>query len=98
MEVLYERCCGLDVHKKSVVACLIVPGSDGKRVKEIRTFGTTTDELLRLMDWLAGAGCTHVAMESTGVYWKPIVRHEALSDRERMKEPLLETVAAASRS
>jgi transposase len=72
MDVVYERCCGLDVHKKTVVACLITPGSGGQAQKEIRTFGTMTDDLLRLGDWLAEAGCTHVALESTGVYWKPI--------------------------
>jgi transposase len=72
MDALYERCCGLDIHKRTVVACLIVPGPDGAPAKEIRTFGTMTDELLALADWLAGAGCTHVAMESTGVYWQPI--------------------------
>jgi len=72
MDVVYERCCGLDVHKKSVVACLIVPGERGKPRKELRTFGTMTDDLLALADWLAAAGCTHVAMESTGVYWQPI--------------------------
>jgi transposase len=72
MEVVHERCCGLDIHKKLVVACLIVPGPGGKPVKEIRSFGTMTAELLGLADWLAAAGCTHVAMESTGVYWKPL--------------------------
>ena len=72
MEVLCERCCGLDVHKKSVVACLVVPGGNGETIKEIRTFGTMTVDILALSDWLASAGCTHVAMESTGVYWKPI--------------------------
>jgi len=73
MERVYERCCGLDVHKKMVVACLIIPDATGQRSKEIRTFATTTSELLRLQDWLLLAGCTHVAMEATGVYWKPIV-------------------------
>jgi transposase len=72
MEVVYPRCCGLDLHKKLVVACLIVPGVDGTPHKEIRTFGTVTDQLLSLADWLAEVGCTHVAMESTGVYWKPV--------------------------
>ena len=70
MDVVYARCCGLDVHKKTVVACLITPGAGGRAQKETRTFGTMTDELLALGDWLAEAGCTHVAMESTGVYWK----------------------------
>ena len=72
MEVVYERCCGLDVHKRTVVACLLTPGPDGRPTKAIRTFSTMTDELLQLADWLAAAGCTHVAMESTGVYWQPI--------------------------
>lgn len=67
MRVLYEICCGLDVHAKTVVACLV---SHGK--KEIRTFSTMTDDLLNLLDWLTAAGCTHVAIESTGVYWKPV--------------------------
>ncbi len=72
MDVLYPRCCGLDVHKKTVVACLLTPGPDGATVKVIRTFGTMTAELVALADWLTAEGCTHVAMESTGVYWKPI--------------------------
>lgn len=67
MNVVYERCCGLDIHKKSVVACLLTPGG-----KQVRTFGTMTQEILAMADWLSEAGCTHVAMESTGVYWKPI--------------------------
>lgn len=72
MEVVHERCCGLDVHAKTVVACLIVPGPDGKPSKTVRTFGTMTDDLIRLRDWLLEAKCSIVAMESTGVYWKPI--------------------------
>jgi transposase len=67
MEVVYECCGGLDVHAKTVVACLITKGR-----KEIRTFATMTDELLQLGDWLSSVGCTHVAIESTGVYWKPV--------------------------
>ncbi len=67
MQVLHERCCGLDVHKKTVVACLLTP--DGR---EVRTFGTMTRELLRLSDWLDEQRVSHVAMESTGVYWKPV--------------------------
>ena len=62
MRQVYERCCGLDVHKKTVVACLLTP-----RAKELRTFGTTTRELMVMRDWLRQAGVTHVAMESTGV-------------------------------
>ena len=67
MEILHPICCGLDVHTKTVVACLIVNGK-----KSTRTFGTMTEELLELSDWLLEAGCPVVAMESTGVYWKPI--------------------------
>jgi transposase len=72
MDVVYPRCCGLDVHKRNVVACLIVPGAEGQPCKEIRTFETVTDDLLTLSDWLVGQGVTHVAMESTGAYWKPV--------------------------
>jgi transposase len=72
MDILYERCCGLDIHKRTVVACLVVPGADGQPAKEVRSFGTMTDELLQLADWLLAADCTHVAMERTGVYWKPV--------------------------
>ena len=72
MDVVYERCCGLDVHKTSVVACLLISRSAGEPVRTVRTFGTMTGDLLALADWLAEAGCTHVAMESTGVYWKPL--------------------------
>lgn len=67
MEILYSRCCGLDVHAKTVVACLCVEGE-----KQIRTFSTMTEDLLQLADWLLTAGCTHVAIESTGVYWRPV--------------------------
>ena len=69
---MYPRCCGLEVHKRSVVACLLVRDERGRRQKEVRTFSTMTDDLLRLADWLQQAGCTAVAMESSGVYWKPI--------------------------
>jgi transposase len=72
MQVLYQRCCGLDVHKRFVVACLIWYGEDGKQHKELRRFSTLTPDLLLLIDWLQAATCTHVALESTGVYWKPI--------------------------
>lgn len=72
MERLYDTCCGIDVHKRTVVACLIRPDVRGQRAKETRTFGTTTEELRDLRDWLHAAGCTHVAVESTGVYWKPV--------------------------
>jgi transposase len=80
MDVLYERCCGLDIHKRTVVACLVEPGPRGERPrKEVRTFETMTHELLLLADWLEAHGVTHVAMESTGVYWKPV--HNLLEER-----------------
>ena len=69
MEVVYERCCGLDVHKQRVVACVVVSAAAGPPAKEVRTFGTMTGELLRLAAWLTEQGVTHVALESTGVYW-----------------------------
>ena len=72
MRIIYKRCCGLDVHKKVIVACLLMLEADGELRQEIRKFGTMTEDLLALLDWLQQAGCTHVAMESTGVYWKPI--------------------------
>lgn len=72
MNVIYQRCCGIDVHKQSVVACGVTPGIDGQPVKETRTFGTMSGELNALAEWLQGKGCTHGAMESTGVYWKPV--------------------------
>jgi transposase len=71
MEVVYEYCCGLDIHKKTVVACVVVPGTGKQPHKEIRTFNTMTADLLELADWLTLQRVTHVALESTGVYWKP---------------------------
>ena len=72
MDVLHARCAGLDVHKKTVVACVLQTGPDGREQRQVRSFGTTTAELLELVDWLAESGVTHAAMESTGVYWKPV--------------------------
>lgn len=72
MEVIYERCAGLDVHKKSVTACRITPAEGRGWQKEKRRFGTMTDELLQLADWLRAGQVKAVAMESTGVYWKPV--------------------------
>lgn len=72
MEAIIERCCGLDVHKDTVVACMLIGPPEGRAKKEIRTFGTTTWQLEELRDWLASVGCTHVGMESTGVYWVPV--------------------------
>jgi transposase len=72
IRVVHPRCCGIDIHKREVQACLLVETDGGRVRQEQRTFGTTTEELLQLADWLAAAGCTHVAMESTGVFWKPL--------------------------
>ena len=72
MEAILERCCGLDVHKKSITACLITEEADGSPREDIRTFSTMTCDLAQLRNWLLEAGCTHVAMESTGPYWKPV--------------------------
>lgn len=79
MDMLYPLCAGLDVHKETVVACARVV-SDQDVAKDVRTFDTTTPGLLALSDWLAEKGCTHVAMEATGVYWKPV--WHVLSDGE----------------
>jgi transposase len=71
MEVFYPNCAGLDVHKETVVACSRqVVGRKASR--EVRTFKTTTSDLLALSEWLSSLGCTHIAMEATGVYWKPV--------------------------
>jgi transposase len=72
MDVHFANCAGLDVHKQTVVACRIARHVNGKRIMETRTFGTMTADILLIGEWLGLAGVTHVAMESTGVYWKPI--------------------------
>ncbi len=72
MNLVYERCAGLDVHKRNVLVCASTPDAQGQRHKERRTFSTMTPELLRLRQWLKDRGVTHVAMESTGSCWKPI--------------------------
>src|SRR5262249_46762839 len=71
MDILYARCAGIDVHKNNVVVC-VRRHEGGRLIKEVRTFGTMTRDLLALADWLAVAGVTHVAMESTGGYGKQI--------------------------
>ena len=84
MDVVHPRCCGLDIHKKLIVACVIVPGgADGAPHKELRHFGTMTEDLQRLSAWLAERGVTHIAMESTGSYWKPIFN--VLEDQARFE-------------
>ena len=70
MQVVHSCCAGLDVHKKSVYACVLKCGSDGDKQRQVRSFSTMTQDLLGLGDWLREAGVTHVAMEATGVYWR----------------------------
>lgn len=72
MDKLLERVCGLDVHRDTVAACVRAPGPGSARQEIVETFGTMTVDLLALRDWLATHGVTHVAMESTGVFWKPV--------------------------
>ena len=72
MEIISTHCAGLDVHKRSIVACRVARTLDGKRTQQTRTFGTMTTDILDLIQWLIEAEVTQVAMESTGVYWKPI--------------------------
>src|SRR5260370_31083610 len=72
MEVIYPCCCGLDVHKKSITACVLRAEAKGKSRKEKKRFGTFTHDLLQLADWLAERGVTHFAMESPVVYLKPV--------------------------
>jgi len=79
MEVLYPHCAGLDVHKETVVAC-VRHMVDGKVTREVRTFKTMTRDLLALSEWMSQEGCTHVVMEATGIYWKPV--WHILSDGE----------------
>ena len=68
MEVLYKRCCGIDIHKNMMVACIFT----SVRKKEIRQFSTMTEDILQLVSWLKETDCEMAAMESTGSYWKPV--------------------------
>lgn len=72
MQVVHERCCGLDVHKKTVVACVLITQPNGGVRREVRTFATMTADLLAVADWLDALGVAQVAMESTGIYWRPV--------------------------
>lgn len=72
MDVIYPRCAGLDVHKKTVRVCLLLRGENAQNHKEYRTYATTTQDLLELLTWLLSQECSHVALEGTGVYWKPV--------------------------
>jgi transposase len=81
VDIVHERCCGLDVHKKSVVACVLISQPDGHVERQVRTFKTMTADLLALGDWLSSLNITHIALESTGVYWRPV--YSILEDGER---------------
>ena len=81
MQVLYSRCCGLDVHKASIAACVLIVESEARQ-RHLRRFGTMTRDINELADWLAAHGVRHLAMEATGVYWKPI--WNLLEDRFEM--------------
>ena len=72
MQVLFPHCVGLDVHKRTVVACVLLSLADGQVRKHTQTFGTMTPDLLALGDWLKELEVRHVAMESTGVFWRPV--------------------------
>ena len=73
MQVSYDRCCGRDVHKKTVVACVLLTRPDGTVQRQVRTFSTMTAEWLALEDWLRSQAVSVVAMESTGVFWHPVL-------------------------
>ena len=81
MDVIVERVAALDVHKASVTACVRTPDADGGREPHLALFQTTVRGLLGLRDWLDAHRVSQVVMEATGVYWKPVVRHEALFGR-----------------
>jgi transposase len=85
---------GWNVHKETVAACVRTSGQDGQRQQQTRTFTTTTKGLLALRDWLGSFGVTRVGMESTGCYWKPVVRHEVPRVRAEVKGLRLRPVAA----
>ena len=94
MEVVYERCAGLDVGKDEVVACIRVPDGAGGRRQEVRTYPTFSSGLESLADWLTEQRVTQVVMEATGQYWKPVVRHEVPRVRAEVKGLRLRPVAA----
>ncbi|SRR6266568_8760985 len=72
MQVIHQRCCGLDVHKKTAVATVLITSPDGTTEKKTRTFSTMTTGLLALCDWVDSYAVSHLAMESTGIYWRPV--------------------------
>src|SRR5258708_11575406 len=93
MEVLHPHCAGLDIHKDTVVAC-VRHMVDGAVKREVRTFKTTTKDLMALSEWLSAEGCTDVAMEATGIYWKPVWHILAPLAHRRIKASQAELEAA----
>ena len=96
MDVVVDRCAGVDIGKDEIVACLRTPKPQGGgRRKHTRTFSSFTSGLEAMAEWFSAEEVSQVVMEATGSYWKPVVRHEALLDREGVRDPLLRAVAAA---
>jgi transposase len=96
VDVIVERCAGVDIGKDEVVACVRTPGPHGEgRHRETRTFASFTGQIEAMADWFAAEGVAEVVMEATGSYWKPVVRHEAPCDRGEVKGLPLWAVAAA---
>ena len=96
MDVVLERCAGIDIGKDEVVACVRTPGAGGRgRHKDTRSFRSFVGDLDAMADWFADEGVTEVAMEATGSYWKPVVRHEAPCDRGEVRGLPRWAVAAA---
>src|SRR4051794_18267599 len=87
MQAIIERCCGLDVHQETVVACLLTDAASARTHKKVRIFRTVRRELEALRDWLTAAGVTHVGMESTGVYWRPLPISSAASNASAITSP-----------
>ena len=86
MEIVYERVAGIDVGKKILAVAVRTPGEHpGKRRQQVRKYNTFYQTLTEMVAWLASEGVTHVTMEATGIYWKPVVRHEALLNRAEVK-------------
>jgi hypothetical protein len=94
MEQIHDRVAGLDVHRDQVAVCVRTPGPRGGAQTEKARFATTTAGLAALAGWLAERAVALAAMEATGVYWKPVVRHEALRSRAGVKGPRRRSVAA----
>ena len=85
ISAVIERCAGIDVGKKSLAVCVMTGPAEGEAQYEVRTFGTTMEQLKLLRDWIEAEQCTHVAMESTGSYWKPVFN--VLEERVKVLPP-----------